>query len=48
MSERQTVEKRITDYARYFELSEQEIFSGRQQKITIVHHDENGKIIRVE
>ncbi|APU49398.1 poly-beta-1,6-N-acetyl-D-glucosamine biosynthesis protein PgaD [Acinetobacter junii] len=48
VSERQTVEKRITDFARYFELSEQEISFGRQQRITIVHHDENGKIIRVE
>ncbi|ENW78610.1 poly-beta-1,6-N-acetyl-D-glucosamine biosynthesis protein PgaD [Acinetobacter sp. ANC 3929] len=42
------VEKTLPDYARYFELPEQEIQVGRQQKVSIVHHDENGKIIRVE
>ena len=42
------VEKSLPDYARYFELSEQEIQLGRQNKVTTVHHDENGKIIRVE
>ncbi|ENW03220.1 poly-beta-1,6-N-acetyl-D-glucosamine biosynthesis protein PgaD [Acinetobacter beijerinckii] len=42
------IEKTLPEYARYFELSEQEIQIGRQQKVSIVHHDENGKIIRVE
>lgn len=42
------IEKTLPEYARYFELSEQEIQTGRQQKVSIVHHDENGKIIRVE
>ncbi|MCH7297249.1 poly-beta-1,6-N-acetyl-D-glucosamine biosynthesis protein PgaD [Acinetobacter higginsii] len=42
------VEKTLPDYARYFELAEQEIQIGRQQKVSIVHHDENGKIVRVE
>ncbi|UTO20392.1 poly-beta-1,6-N-acetyl-D-glucosamine biosynthesis protein PgaD [Acinetobacter sp. Z1] len=42
------IEKTLPEYARYFELSEQEIQTGRQQKLSIVHHDENGKIIRVE
>ncbi len=42
------IEKALPDYARYFELPEQEIQAGRQQKVTTLHHDENGKIIRVE
>lgn len=42
------IEKTLPEYAHYFELSEQEIQTGRQQKVSIVHHDENGKIIRVE
>lgn len=42
------IEKTLPEYASYFELSEQEIQTGRQQKVSIVHHDENGKIIRVE
>ncbi|MGR0304901.1 poly-beta-1,6-N-acetyl-D-glucosamine biosynthesis protein PgaD [Acinetobacter beijerinckii] len=42
------IEKTLPEYARYFELSEQEIQTSRQQKVSIVHHDENGKIIRVE
>lgn len=40
--------KQTDDYARYFDLSEHEIEQGRSQKITVVHHDELGKIIRVE
>ncbi|ENU42707.1 MULTISPECIES: poly-beta-1,6-N-acetyl-D-glucosamine biosynthesis protein PgaD [Acinetobacter] len=40
--------KQTDDYARYFDLPEQEIEQGRSQKITIVHHDEFGKIVRVE
>ena len=46
--QKHVVERVLPDYARYFELPEQEIQSGRQQKITTVHHDENGKIIAVE
>ena len=42
------MEKQLSDYARYFELPEQEIHTGRLQKITTIHHDENGKIIRVD
>ncbi|EXE26729.1 MULTISPECIES: poly-beta-1,6-N-acetyl-D-glucosamine biosynthesis protein PgaD [Acinetobacter calcoaceticus/baumannii complex] len=40
--------KQTDDYARYFDLSEHEIEQGRSQKITVVHHDELGKIVRVE
>ena len=42
------MEKQLSEYARYFELPEQEIHTGRLQKITTIHHDENGKIIRVQ
>ncbi|WP_336169496.1 poly-beta-1,6-N-acetyl-D-glucosamine biosynthesis protein PgaD [Acinetobacter sp. 161(2023)] len=40
--------KQTDDYSRYFDLPEQEIEQGRSQKITVVHHNEFGKIIRVE
>ncbi|EYS15363.1 poly-beta-1,6-N-acetyl-D-glucosamine biosynthesis protein PgaD [Acinetobacter baumannii 25569_7] len=40
--------KQTDDYARYFDLPVQEIEQGRSQKITVVHHNEFGKIIRVE
>ena len=40
--------KKTEDYARYFELPEQEIEQGRHQKITVVHHDEHGKIIAIQ
>ncbi|EXS35339.1 poly-beta-1,6-N-acetyl-D-glucosamine biosynthesis protein PgaD [Acinetobacter sp. 826659] len=40
--------KQTDDYARYFDLPEYEIEQGRSQKITVVHHDELGKIVRVE
>ncbi|MFW1676067.1 poly-beta-1,6-N-acetyl-D-glucosamine biosynthesis protein PgaD, partial [Acinetobacter baumannii] len=36
------------DFARYFYLPVQEIEQGSIQKITVVHHNEFGKIIRVE
>ncbi|MDF2418783.1 poly-beta-1,6-N-acetyl-D-glucosamine biosynthesis protein PgaD [Acinetobacter beijerinckii] len=48
LHKKHAIEKTLPEYARYFELSEQEIQTGRQQKVSIVHHDENGKIIRVE
>lgn len=40
--------KSTHDYARHFDLPEQEIVQGRQQKVTVVHHNEHGQIIRVE
>ena len=41
-------QKTNLDYARHFSLSEQEIVQGRQKKITVVHHNEQGQIVRVE
>lgn len=38
----------LRDYARHFELPEQEIISGRATSVCVVHHDENGRIIRIE
>ena len=40
--------KQTSDYADYFELPESSIESSRQSQICIVHHDEHGKIIRIE
>lgn len=40
--------KQLTDYAKHFELPVQEIEQGREQKISVVHHDEYGKIIRID
>ncbi|MFT4020947.1 MAG: poly-beta-1,6-N-acetyl-D-glucosamine biosynthesis protein PgaD [Acinetobacter sp.] len=41
-------QKSMSDYSRYFELPEQQIVQGRQQKISVVHHNEYGQIVRVE
>lgn len=41
-------QKTTRDYARYFALPEQEITQGRAQKITVIHHNEQGQIIRVD
>jgi poly-beta-1,6-N-acetyl-D-glucosamine biosynthesis protein PgaD len=38
----------VSDYARHFELSEDEILAGRGTAVCVVHHDEGGRIIRVE
>jgi poly-beta-1,6-N-acetyl-D-glucosamine biosynthesis protein PgaD len=40
--------KTLTDYVHHFDLPVQEIEQSRQQKISTVHHDEHGKIIRIE
>ncbi len=40
--------KQIEDYANYFKLPEQNIQASRDSQICVVHHDENGKIIRIE
>lgn len=42
------VTKQMKDYANYFELSPQMIQNGRKSQICTVHHDENGKIIRID
>jgi poly-beta-1,6-N-acetyl-D-glucosamine biosynthesis protein PgaD len=38
----------LGDYARYFELSEDDILAGRETSVSVVHHDESGRILRVE
>ncbi len=38
----------VSDYARHFELSEDEILAGRGTAVCVVHHDDGGRIIRVE
>ena len=43
-----TQTKTLTDYVHHFNLPVQEVEQGRQKKISIVHHDENGKIIHIE
>ncbi len=40
--------KTTQDYADFFGLSEENIQQGRLQKISTVHHDENGKIVFIE
>jgi poly-beta-1,6-N-acetyl-D-glucosamine biosynthesis protein PgaD len=36
------------DYARHFEIAEEELQSGRSSAICVVHHDESGRIVRIE
>ena len=38
----------LADYARHFELSEEEILAGRGTSVSVVHHDDLGRITRVE
>lgn len=40
--------KQLNDYADYFHLNPQVIQRGRANQICVVHHDEHGKIIRIE
>lgn len=40
--------KGIKDYADNFELSAEQIHRSRQQKVVTVHHDECGRIIRMD
>ena len=39
--------KTLTDYARHFQLSKQEIIAGREAQICTVHHDAHGRIIAI-
>ncbi len=39
--------KTLTDYARYFELSKQEIIAGREANVCTVYHDAQGKIVAI-
>ena len=41
-------EQSLGDYARHFELTEDEILAGRGSPVAVVHHDEGGRIVRVE
>jgi poly-beta-1,6-N-acetyl-D-glucosamine biosynthesis protein PgaD len=38
----------IEDYARYFGLTVEEIAAGRESRICVVTHDDDGDIVRVE
>ncbi len=38
----------VSDYARHFELPEEEILGGRSASVCVVHHDDGGRIVRVE
>jgi poly-beta-1,6-N-acetyl-D-glucosamine biosynthesis protein PgaD len=38
----------LTDYARHFELAEHEILAGRRASVCVVHHDDRGRIVRLE
>ncbi|OTG91606.1 poly-beta-1,6-N-acetyl-D-glucosamine biosynthesis protein PgaD [Acinetobacter sp. ANC 3813] len=40
--------KTMTDYVHHFNVPVKEVEQGRQKKISIVHHDEHGKIVRIE
>lgn len=40
--------KNISDYGQHFGLAVEAIEQGRQQKVSVVHHDEHGKIIHIE
>jgi poly-beta-1,6-N-acetyl-D-glucosamine biosynthesis protein PgaD len=38
----------LRDYASHFDLAERDIISGRASSICVVHHDEHGRIIRID
>jgi poly-beta-1,6-N-acetyl-D-glucosamine biosynthesis protein PgaD len=38
----------LDEYARYFRLPPEEIRSGRDTQVNVVHHDEQGRIVRIE
>jgi poly-beta-1,6-N-acetyl-D-glucosamine biosynthesis protein PgaD len=40
--------RQLHDYAAHFGLSEQAIASGRSSAVSVVHHDEHGRIVRIE
>ncbi|MGB8933136.1 MAG: poly-beta-1,6-N-acetyl-D-glucosamine biosynthesis protein PgaD [Anaeromyxobacteraceae bacterium] len=41
-------EHSVSDYARHFQLPEAEILAGRSANVCVVHHDDGGRIVRVE
>lgn len=36
------------DYAKHFGLEERELAAGRESAVCVVHHDESGRIVRIE
>lgn len=38
----------LRDYAAHFELPEHDILAGRASNVCVVHHDDNGRITRIE
>ncbi|HSM94364.1 MAG TPA: poly-beta-1,6-N-acetyl-D-glucosamine biosynthesis protein PgaD [Anaeromyxobacteraceae bacterium] len=38
----------VSDYAQHFELPEGEILDGQSASVCVVHHDDSGRIVRVE
>ena len=38
----------LRDYARHFQLPEHELRAGREAAVCVVHHDEHGRILRLE
>lgn len=38
----------LRDYARHFQLPEHELRAGREAAVCVVHHDEHGRIVRLE
>jgi poly-beta-1,6-N-acetyl-D-glucosamine biosynthesis protein PgaD len=38
----------LGDYARHFQLPEHELQAGRDAGVCVVHHDEHGRIVRLE
>ncbi|HEX6592911.1 MAG TPA: poly-beta-1,6-N-acetyl-D-glucosamine biosynthesis protein PgaD [Moraxellaceae bacterium] len=38
----------LRDYAGHFQLPEQDILAGRASSVCVVHHDEQGRIVRIE
>jgi poly-beta-1,6-N-acetyl-D-glucosamine biosynthesis protein PgaD len=38
----------LGDYARHFQLPEPELRAGREAGVCVVHHDEHGRIVRLE
>ena len=38
----------LRDYASHFQLPEQDILQGRASSVCVVHHDEQGRIVRIE
>ncbi|MFY3744770.1 poly-beta-1,6-N-acetyl-D-glucosamine biosynthesis protein PgaD [Anaeromyxobacter sp. Red801] len=38
----------LRDYARHFALSESSLLAGRRAAVCVVHHDDDGRIVRLE